>query len=175
METTRFPLQSSKPLIRGLLTRKKRAEAIFQLCATSSASVRGPDFANLPASGNPVTKPHSFPYIEAETVIAKLPYAHKRNSAHPWFAYVALFDNPVKSISNTFLVQSSSYWQLLILTTKLFIIIVKSIKGNNFFSNFEQFLAGIALKHPYGRKNNESPYKNASLAINNLLSGPNTL
>jgi hypothetical protein len=157
-----------------LLIRKKRAEVILQLCATSSASVGGPDFANLPASGNPVTKPHSFPYIEAETVIAKLPYARKRNSAHPWFAYVALFNNPVKSISNTFLVQSFSYWQLLILTTKLFIVIVKSVKGNNFFSNFEQFLAGIASRHPYGRKKTESPHKNASFAVNNLLSSLNT-
>jgi hypothetical protein len=119
-----------------LLTRKKRAEVIFHLCATSSASVQGPDFASLAASGNPVIKPQSFPDIEAETAIAKLPYTHKRNSAHPWFAYFALFNNPVNSISNTCLVQSFSYWQLLILITKLFIIIVKYVKGNNFFTKF---------------------------------------
>jgi len=108
METTRFPLQSGEPLIRDSLSRQKRIEVIFHLCATSSASVRSPDFANLPASGNPVIKPHSFPDIEAETAIAKLPYAHKRGLAHPWFAYFALFDNPVKYISNTYLVQSFS-------------------------------------------------------------------
>jgi len=87
----------------------KRTEVVFHLSATSSASVHGPDFANLPASGNPVIKPQSFPDIEAETAIAKPPYAHKRRRAHPWFAYFALFDNPVKSISNTYLVQSFSF------------------------------------------------------------------
>jgi hypothetical protein len=97
---------SKKPLTNGLLSRLKRAEVIFQLYATSSASIRGSDFANIPASGNPAIKPHSFPDFEAETAIAKPPYAHQRSSAHPWFAYFALFDNPVKSISNTYLVQS---------------------------------------------------------------------
>jgi hypothetical protein len=106
METARFPLQSGEPFVRGFHVRQKRTEVIFHLSATSSASIRGPDFANLPASGNPVPKPHSFPDIEAETAIAKPPYAHKRSRAHPWFAYFALFDNPVKSISNTYLVQS---------------------------------------------------------------------
>ena len=108
METIRFPLHSGEPLITGLLSHKKRTEVIFNLYATSSASVRGSDSANLPASGNPVIKPHSFPDIEAETAIAKLPYAHKRGLAHPWFAYFALFDNPVKSISSTYLAQSFS-------------------------------------------------------------------
>jgi len=68
----------------------------------------GPIFANIPALGNPVTKPHSFPDIEAETAIAKPPYAHLKTRAHPWFAYFALFDNPIKSIPNTYLVQSFS-------------------------------------------------------------------
>ena len=108
METTRFPLQSGEPLIRDSLSRQKRTEVIFHLCATSSASVRGSDFASFPASGNPVIKPHSFPDIEAETAIAKPLYAHKRGRAHPWFAYFALFDNPVKSIPNTYLAQSFS-------------------------------------------------------------------
>jgi len=108
METTRFPLQSGESIILDSLSCQKRIEVIFHLCTTSSASVRGPGFANLPASGNPVLKPHSFPDIEAETAIAKPPYAYKRSRAHPWFAYFALFDNPVKSISNTYLLQSFS-------------------------------------------------------------------
>jgi len=65
-------------------------------------------FAGFPANGNPVVKPHSFSDIEAETAIAKPPNAHKRGRAHPWFAYFALFDNPVKSIPNTYLAQSFS-------------------------------------------------------------------
>jgi hypothetical protein len=108
METTRFPLQLREPLIKDSLSRQKRIEVIFYLYATSSASARGSVFANFPANGNPVIKPHSFPDIEAETAIAKPPYAHKRGRAHPWFAYFARFDNPVKSISNTYLVQSFS-------------------------------------------------------------------
>jgi hypothetical protein len=84
----------------------KRTEVVIHLCATSSASVRGSDFAGIPAIGNPVIKPHSFPDIEAETAIAKPPNAHKRGLAHPWFAYFALLDNPVKSIPNTYLAQS---------------------------------------------------------------------
>jgi hypothetical protein len=106
METTRFPLQPGEPLIRDSLSRQKRIEVIFNLRATSSASVRGSDFASFPASGNPVIKPHSFPDNEAETAIAKPPNAHIQGRAHPWFAYFALFDNPVKSISSTYLVQS---------------------------------------------------------------------
>jgi len=79
----------------------KRTEVISYLYITSSASGRGPDFAYFPASGNPVIKPHSFPDIEAETAIAKLPYAHKHSHAQSLFVHYALFANPVKSISNT--------------------------------------------------------------------------
>jgi hypothetical protein len=101
METTRFPLQSGKPLKKRLPYAAKRTEVILYLRITSSASGRGPDFADFPASGNPVIKPRSFPDIEAETAIAKLPYMHKHSRAQSLFAYYALFANPVKSISNT--------------------------------------------------------------------------
>jgi len=80
------------------LTRQKRTEVIIYLRATSSASGCGPYFAAFPAKQKPSKKPHSFPDIEAETAIAKPPYAHKRSRAHPLFLYFALFANPVKSI-----------------------------------------------------------------------------
>jgi hypothetical protein len=106
---SRFPLQLGAIEKTPFYAKRQRPEVILYLCATSSASGRGPDLAIFLASGNPVKKPHSFPDIEAETAIAKPPYAHKRSRAHPWFVYFALFANPVKSISNTSSVQSLAF------------------------------------------------------------------
>jgi hypothetical protein len=48
---------------------------------------------------NPAKKPHSLPDIEAETSVAKPPFAQRRSSEHLLFLYwSALFANPVKSI-----------------------------------------------------------------------------
>jgi len=73
---------------------------MIHLCATSSASGKGPSLAGFPAGETLVKKPHSFPDIEAETAIAKPLHGHTCRHTHSWSLYFALFANPVKRISN---------------------------------------------------------------------------
>jgi len=100
METIQVSTSTkSRPKI-GSLKRQERTEVMIHLCATSSASGRGPSVAGFPAGGNPIKKPHSFPDIEAETAIAKPLHGHTHGHMHSWSLYFALFANPVKRISN---------------------------------------------------------------------------
>jgi len=76
METIQVSTSTESRRKTGPLKRQERTEVMIHLCATSSASGRGPSLAGFPAGTTLVKKPHSFPEIEAETAIAKPPYAH---------------------------------------------------------------------------------------------------